>query len=215
MREQPGALLVCVRGEKAAVGALALVKPLVDIGLGGMGLFPAGVFVMKWANRRVFMMKCISGFRRAIEKEIKNNIETGAYEVLSPQESEKVRREKEDKIVKSRYVLTEKGIEEDDIDKARCEGVLIADDGPSSKKAKARHVMKGFSEENSEYLEVTTPQVARGSVMLTLQILCSWGFPDIWISLRRFTAEIPLTGRSTRNSRWRASQDYKLDNFYN
>ena len=54
MREQPGALLVCVRGEKTAVDALALVKPLVDIGLGGMGLFPAGVFVMKWANRRVF-----------------------------------------------------------------------------------------------------------------------------------------------------------------
>ena len=112
-------------------------------------------------------------FKKAIEKEIRNNIETGAYEVLSPQESERIRREKEDKIVKSRYVLTEKGIEEEDIDKARCEGVLLADDGPSSKKAKARHVMKGFSEENSEYLEVTTPQVARDSVMLTLQLLCS------------------------------------------
>ena len=32
-----------------------------DIGLGGRGLFPAAVFMMKWANRRVFMMKCISG----------------------------------------------------------------------------------------------------------------------------------------------------------
>ena len=52
----------CVRGEKTAVGALALVKPLVDIGLGGIGLFPAGVFMMKWANRRVFTMKCISGY---------------------------------------------------------------------------------------------------------------------------------------------------------
>ena len=51
----------CVRGEKTAVGVLALVKPLVDIGLGGIGLFPAGVFMMKWANRRVFTMKCISG----------------------------------------------------------------------------------------------------------------------------------------------------------
>ena len=112
-------------------------------------------------------------FKKAIEKEIKNNIETGAYVVLSPTESERIRREKEDKIVKSRYVLTEKGIEEEDVDKARCEGVLMVDDGPSSKKAKARHVMKGFSEENSEYLEVTTPQVARDSVMLTLQLLCS------------------------------------------
>ena len=51
----------CVRGEKTAVGVLALVKPLVHIGLGGIGLFPAGVFMMKWANRRVFTMKCISG----------------------------------------------------------------------------------------------------------------------------------------------------------
>ena len=144
-------------------------------------------------------------FRRAIEKEIKNNIETGAYEVLSPQESEKVRREKEDKIVMSRYVLTEKGIEEDDIDKARCEGVLIADDGPSSKKAKARHVMKGFSEENSEYLEVTTPQAARDSVMLTLQILCSWGWKPGYLDFtqafhsgdpidREIYAEQPMEG---------------------
>lgn len=112
-------------------------------------------------------------FQKAIEKEIKNNIETGAYEILTPKESERIRREKEDKIVKSRYVLTEKGIEEDDVEKAKFEGVLISEDGPSSKKAKARHVMKGFSEENSEYLEVTTPQVARDSVMLTLQLLCS------------------------------------------
>ena len=58
----------CVRGEKTAVGALALVKPLVDIGLGGIGLFPAGVFMMKWANRRVFTMKCISGFDYNLKK---------------------------------------------------------------------------------------------------------------------------------------------------
>ena len=33
--------------------------------------------------------------------------------------------------------------------------------------------MKGFSEENSEYLEVTTPQVSRDSVVFVLQLLSS------------------------------------------
>ena len=90
-----------------------------------------------------------------------------------------------------------------------------ADDGPSSKKAKARHVMKGFSEENSEYLEVTTPQVARDSVMLTLQLLCSrrWkpGYLDFTQAFhsgdpidREIYAEQPVEG----------IPDYRHGNYY-
>ena len=112
-------------------------------------------------------------FKTAIEKEIANNIESGAYVILNKAESERVRREKEDKIVKSRYVLTEKPIEEDDIPKAQCEGVLMVKDGNNSTKAKARHVMKGFSEEHSEFLEVTTPQVNKDSVLFSLQMMAS------------------------------------------
>eukprot|EP00435_Cladocopium_sp_Y103_P057336 s1146_g19.t1 len=112
-------------------------------------------------------------FDKAIQREIKNNIESGAYEILDRQTSEEIRRTKPDKIVQSRYVLTEKPIETEDIDKAAADGVLLCRDGDSSKKAKARHVMKGFSEENSEYLEVTTPQVGRETVLFTLQILAS------------------------------------------
>ena len=112
----------------------------------------------------------------AIKKEINNNIESGAYEILDPETSESIRREKDDKIVKSRYVLTEKGIDSEDIDKARVDGVLLHEDGESSTKAKARHVMKGFSEENSEYLEVTTPQVGKDSVFLSLQLMVSNGW---------------------------------------
>ena len=112
----------------------------------------------------------------AIKKEIHNNIESGAYEILDPETSELIRREKDDKIVKSRYVLTEKGIDSEDIDKARADGVLLHEDGESSTKAKARHVMKGFSEENSEYLEVTTPQVGKDSVFLSLQLMVSNGW---------------------------------------
>eukprot|EP00435_Cladocopium_sp_Y103_P059841 s325_g21.t1 len=112
-------------------------------------------------------------FDKAIQREIENNIESGAYEILDRKTSEEIRRTKPDKIVQSRYVLTEKPIEIEDIDKAAADGVLLCRDGDSSKKAKARHVTKGFSEENSEYLEVTTPQVGRETVLFTLQILAS------------------------------------------
>ena len=112
-------------------------------------------------------------FDKAIKREVQNNIDSGAYEILDRSESEHIRRTKPDKIVQSRYVLTEKGIEAEDVEKAEFEGVLISKEGDSSKKAKARHVMKGFSEENSEYLEVTTPQVGRETVLFTLQLLAS------------------------------------------
>ena len=112
-------------------------------------------------------------FMKAIQKEVRNNIETGAYEVLDAKESEHIRRTKGDKIVKSRYVLTEKTIEPEDVPAAVTEQIAILDEPENPKKAKARHVMKGFSEEHSEYLEVTTPQVSRDSVVFVLQLLSS------------------------------------------
>lgn len=49
-------------------------------------------------------------------------------------------------------------------------------------KAKVRHVMKGFSEHGSEFLDSTTPQVTREAMMLILQLISShkWalGFLD-------------------------------------
>ena len=52
----------------------------------------------------------------------------------------------------------------------------MSNEGEAGKKAKARHVMKGFSEENSEYLEVTTPLVSRETMLFSLQILASLGW---------------------------------------
>jgi len=112
-------------------------------------------------------------FINAINKEIRNNLLTGAYEVLSPEESERVRREEPEKIVKSRFVFTEKPIEMDEVEQARTDGLLLKDKGENSSKAKTRHVMKGFSETDSENLERTTPQCGHDTVLCTLQIICS------------------------------------------
>ena len=112
-------------------------------------------------------------FHNAMRKEIKNNIETGAYEPMTLEESEQVRRDMPEKVLQSRYVLVEKPIEESDVAKAREDKILLADNGELSTKAKARHVMKGFSEWDAEGLDVSTPQVAKESITFLLQILCS------------------------------------------
>ena len=112
-------------------------------------------------------------FNQAMLKEINNNIETGAYEPISLEESEQVRREMPDKILQSRYVLVEKPIEECDVEKARKDKILIQDNGDLSTKAKARHVMKGFSEWDAEGLDASTPQVSKESITFLLQILSS------------------------------------------
>ena len=122
---------------------------------------------------------------------------------------------KADKIVQSRYVLTEKGIEAEDIEKAESEGVLISRDGDASKKAKARHVMKGFSEENSEYLEVTMPQVGKETVLFTLQILASLAWSPGYLDFtQRSIRAIHSSGRSMLNSRAKVFLDAILVNFY-
>ena len=115
-------------------------------------------------------------FQKAIAKEIKNNFTSKAYELISLKESEQVRREKADKVMKSRYVLTRKPCEPEDIASAQAEGILLDDETDGPHKAKARHVMQGYSENGSEELDSTTPQVAKDSVIFTLQILCSMGW---------------------------------------
>ena len=112
-------------------------------------------------------------FQQAMAKEVKNNFESGAYKLLSPQESEKIRRSKPDKILKSRYVLTKKPLEPEEVEKIQKEALLIEDTDCGVCKAKARHVMQGFSEHGSEDLPSTTPQVAKDSVIFVLQNLCS------------------------------------------
>ena len=48
-----------------------------------------------------------SKFQKATQKEVKTNLASGAYEFLSKEESEMIRRMKPEKVMKSRYVLTE------------------------------------------------------------------------------------------------------------
>ena len=112
-------------------------------------------------------------YKAAIGKEISNNIQTGAYEVLNPEESERIRRTEGVNILQSRYVLVEKLIEAEEIEAARALGVLLREEGNLGYKAKARHVMKGFSEPDSEWLDAATPQVAPDSVLFVLQMLSS------------------------------------------
>ena len=62
---------------------------------------------------------------------------------------------------------------EEHIEGAKTDGILLREEGGNSTKAKARHVMKGFSEENSESMETTTPHCGRETVLGVLQLLCS------------------------------------------
>ena len=107
--------------------------------------------------------------QNAILKEINNNLRTKAYKLLSPEESRQIRLEKPEKIMESRYVLTKKPLETCEIPTARMEGVLLEDTTAGTCKAKARHVMKGYSEESALDVEFTTPQVNRDSVIFVLK----------------------------------------------
>ena len=55
-------------------------------------------------------------FRKAIEKEIRNNLSIGAYTILSQEESARNRQEQPEKVMESRYVLTAKEIEIDEVE---------------------------------------------------------------------------------------------------
>ena len=121
-------------------------------------------------------------FRKAIEKEIKNNLSIGAYTILSQEESARVRREQPDKVMESRYVLTAKEIELNEVEDTKTAGLLLDWEGEEPCKAKARHVMKGFSETGSENIETATPQVTREGALMVAQLIAShlWkiGFMD-------------------------------------
>ena len=121
-------------------------------------------------------------FRKAMLKEVQNNIKTGAYEPMSQEDSARIKQEAPEKVLESRYVCTAKPIEDIDIDAVKAEGLLLDWDSTEKCKAKVRHVMKGFSEHGAEHLPASTPQVTREAMMLTLQLIasCKWrlGFLD-------------------------------------
>ena len=60
----------------------------------------------KESTAKDFQGKDAGRLQGAIQKEIRNNLETGAYRLLSTSESEAVLREKREKVMNSRYVLT-------------------------------------------------------------------------------------------------------------
>ena len=128
--------------------------------------------------------------QRAILKEINNNLETKAYELLSKAESAEIRRTKPDKIMESRYVLTKKPLEPSEIAKAESDGVLLSDREHGPCKAKARHVMKGYSEEAALEVEFSTPQVSRDFKSSLVWV----GIRDFSISLKHFTPVTRSTG---------------------
>eukprot|EP00435_Cladocopium_sp_Y103_P050254 s2395_g15.t1 len=121
-------------------------------------------------------------FNRAMAKEIENNLNIGAYEPLSLEESARVRQKHALKIMESRYVMTAKPLEPLDVEPAQHAGLLLEGDTTEPRKAKVRHVMKGFSETGSEFLDSTTPQVTRDAAILVLQLIASFcwrlGFLD-------------------------------------
>ena len=121
-------------------------------------------------------------FKAAISKEFNNNINIGAYSIVSPEESAKVRQTMPHRIMESRLVLTPKPLEPHEVEPAKQEGILLDWDSEEPCKAKARHVMKGFSEEGSEDIEATTPQVTREGTLMVAQLVAShrWklGFLD-------------------------------------
>ena len=121
-------------------------------------------------------------FKNAIRKEIQNNINIGAYTMVSPEESARVRQTMPNKIMESRLVLTPKPLEPHEIEKAKEEEILLDWETDEPCKAKARHVMKGFSEEGAENIEATTPQVTREGTLTVAQLVSSFqwrlGFLD-------------------------------------
>ena len=137
----------------------------------------------KEATVKDFQGRDYERLQRAIHKEYNNNLATGAYRLLSPQESTKVRNGKADKLMKSRYVLTKKPIEDFAVEDAiAADELLDSSEKGCPSKAKCRHVMQGYSEAGILELETTTPQVHRDSVIYAAQLMASmhWepGFAD-------------------------------------
>ena len=85
----------------------------------------------------------------------------------------------------SRFVLTAKPLEPQDIEDAKKSGLLLQWDADEPCKAKARHVMKGYSENGAEEIEAATPQVTREATLLKSSM--ATGIPGLHagIPLRR------------------------------
>lgn len=137
----------------------------------------------KEATLRDFQGKDRERLLRAIHKEFNNNLATGAYELLTPQESARIRVSSPEKIMKSRYVLTKKPIESCGLEDAiSADEILDSSEKDQPCKAKCRHVMQGYSESALLDLEMSTPQVHRDSVIFAAQVMASkhWtpGFAD-------------------------------------
>ena len=113
--------------------------------------------------------------KKAILKEVNNNLGIKAYELLGHELSKKIRKNKPEKIMESRYVVTKKPLEPSDGAKAQAEGLLL-DDLDCSAEAKCRRVMKGYSEEAAVDLEFSAPQVLRDSVIFIAQVIASLGW---------------------------------------
>ena len=88
-----------------------------------------------------------------MNKEIQNNISAGAYRILTPEESAWVRQNSPHKIMESRFVMTAKPLEPQEVGEAEKNGLLLDWSSEEPCKAKARHVMKGFSEDGSSEIE--------------------------------------------------------------
>ena len=104
-------------------------------------------------------------FRKAMKKEIDNNIKTGAYKALNPEEPSRIRKQCPEKIMESRYVSTAKPSEPLEMEPAKHEEFLLDWDTSGPCKATVQRVMKGFSEQGAELLDSTTPQVTREGVL--------------------------------------------------
>lgn len=78
--------------------------------------------------------------------------------------------------MESRFVLTAKPLEPEDVQPARERKILLDWTGEEPCKAKARHVMKGFSEEGAETLDAATPQVTRDGALFVTQMVASHGW---------------------------------------
>ena len=126
-------------------------------------------------------------FRKAIEKEIRNNLSIGAYTILSQEESARIRQEQPEKVMESRYVLTAKEIEIDEVEETKASGLLLDWEGEEPCKAKGEACHEGLSETGSENIETATPQVTREGALMVAQLIAShlWkiSFMDLYSSV--------------------------------
>ena len=168
----------------------------------------------KESTFRDFSGRDAERLQRAIHKEFNNNLATGAYELLDPTTSELIRRTVPEKIMKSRYVLTKKPIEDFAVEDAISADEVLDSSSPDQPcKAKCRHVMQGYSESALLELETSTPQVHRDSVIFAAQLMASRGWiPGLLILLRHFILEIRLTENYMLNNQQKVFQVLHEDN---